>query len=91
MFSLVLFIGLSAGVSLPIALELVRATFSSAMRLRGLGLPVIWGGHLRAAYPAHQGASLPSRRRSRRSPRPCWWFYGALIIFSSGRRPFYEQ
>lgn len=41
MFSLVLLIGIGAGLSLPIAIELVRATFSSVVRLRGLGLPVI--------------------------------------------------
>ena len=41
MFSLVLLLGIGAGSSLPTAIELVRATFSSVVRLRGLGLPVI--------------------------------------------------
>jgi polysaccharide chain length determinant protein (PEP-CTERM system associated) len=41
MFSIVLLLGIGAGLSLPTAIELVRSTFSSVVRLRGLGLPVI--------------------------------------------------
>jgi uncharacterized protein involved in exopolysaccharide biosynthesis len=41
MFSLVLLVSIGAGVALPIAIELIRATFSSALKLRDLGLPVI--------------------------------------------------
>jgi len=41
MFSLVLVAAIGAGLAFPIALELFRSTFSSAVRLRSLGLPVI--------------------------------------------------
>ncbi len=41
MFSLVFILSLGVAVAFPIGLELVRATFSSSGRLRGLGLPVI--------------------------------------------------
>ena len=41
MFSLVLVMSIGVGLAFPIALEMVRSTFSSALRLRTLGLPVI--------------------------------------------------
>jgi polysaccharide chain length determinant protein (PEP-CTERM system associated) len=41
MFSLVLVMSIGVGLAIPIAIELFRSTFSSALRLRGLGLPVI--------------------------------------------------
>ena len=41
MFSLVLVMALGAGLAFPVAIELFRSTFSSALRLRTLGLPVI--------------------------------------------------
>jgi polysaccharide chain length determinant protein (PEP-CTERM system associated) len=41
MFSVVLVLSLGAGLAFPVAIELFRSTFSSALRLRGLGLPVI--------------------------------------------------
>jgi hypothetical protein len=40
MFSLVLVLGVGAGLALPIGLELMRGTYASASRLRVLGLPV---------------------------------------------------
>jgi len=61
MFSLVLLIGIGVGLSLPIALELLRATFSSVMRLRGLGLPVIRAVTLCAGREQH-GVSSPGPR-----------------------------
>src|ERR1051326_868955 len=41
MFSLVLVLSIGAGLAFPLAIEFVRSTFSSALRLRSLGLPVI--------------------------------------------------
>jgi polysaccharide chain length determinant protein (PEP-CTERM system associated) len=41
MFSLVLVMSIGVGLAFPIALEMFRSTFSSALRLRTLGLPVI--------------------------------------------------
>jgi polysaccharide chain length determinant protein (PEP-CTERM system associated) len=82
MFSLVLLVGIGAGACLPIAIELLQATFSSAFRLRGLGLPVIGsvtyvrrpGGRRRfiisAAGVAMTGAALLA-------------VYGALIVITS--------
>src|SRR5579871_1465310 len=41
MFSLVLVLSIGAGLAFPLAIEFFRSTFSSALRLRSLGLPVI--------------------------------------------------
>lgn len=41
MFSLVFLIGIGAGVGVPILIEQIRATFSSALSLRSMGLPVL--------------------------------------------------
>jgi len=53
MFSLVLVAAIGAGLAFPIALELFRSTFSSAVRLRSLGLPVIGA----VTYVRRPGAS----------------------------------
>lgn len=53
MFSLVLVGAIGAGLAFPLALELFRSTFSSAIRLRSLGLPVIGA----VTYVRRPGAS----------------------------------
>jgi polysaccharide chain length determinant protein (PEP-CTERM system associated) len=82
MFSLVLLIGIGVGVSLPIALELVRATFSSAMRLRGLGLPVIGA----VTFVRRPGATRGVIARAAGvviTASGLLVVYGALMLFSS--------
>lgn len=82
MFSLVLVLGIGVGVSLPIALELVRATFSSVMRLRGLGLPVIGA----VTFVRRPGATRGIIARATGilvAASALLVVYGALMIFSS--------
>jgi uncharacterized protein involved in exopolysaccharide biosynthesis len=82
MFSLVLLLGIGFGVSLPIAFELVRATFSSAMRLRGLGLPVIGA----VTFVRRPGATRGIIARATGvliTASGLLVVYGALMIFSS--------
>ncbi len=82
MFSLVLILGIGVGVSLPIALELVRATFSSVMRLRGLGLPVIGA----VTFVRRPGATRGLVARATGvlvAASALLVVYGALIIFST--------
>ncbi len=82
MFSLVLLLGIGFGVSLPIALELIRATFSSVMRLRGLGLPVIGA----VTFVRRPGATRGIIARATGvliTASGLLVVYGALMIFSS--------
>ena len=82
MFSLVLLVGIGAGLSVPIGLELVRATFSSVMRLRGLGLPVIGA----VTFVRRPGATRGLIARTTGvlvTASALLVVYGALIIFSS--------
>jgi polysaccharide chain length determinant protein (PEP-CTERM system associated) len=82
MFSLVLLIGIGVGVSLPIGLELVRATFSSAMRLRSLGLPVI-GAVTFVRRPGATRGVIAKGAGVLVAASGLLVVYGALIIFSS--------
>ena len=83
MFSVVLIIGIGAGLSLPIALELVRATFSSVMRLRGLGLPVI-GAVTFVRRPGATRSVLARGAAVLITASALLVVYGALMIFGSG-------
>ena len=83
MYSLVLLIGIGAGVTLPIALELVRATFSSVMRLRGMGLPVI-GAVTFVRRPGATRSVIARGAGILLTASALLVIYGALMIFNSG-------
>lgn len=83
MFSLVLLVGIGAGVSLPIAVEMVRATFSSAVRLRSLGLPVIGS----VTYVRRAGGSrgfIAGAAGVIVTASALLVVYGAIMVISSG-------
>lgn len=83
MFSVVLLIGIAAGVGLPIVIELVRATFSSAGRLRTLGLPVI-GAVTYARRPGATRGFIAGAMGAVATSGALLVVYGALMVLGSG-------
>jgi hypothetical protein len=83
MFSLVLLLGIGAGVALPIAVEFIRATFSSPGRLRGLGLPVI-GSITFARRPGPSRRLIAGTAAALVTSVALLVVYSALIAYSSG-------
>jgi polysaccharide chain length determinant protein (PEP-CTERM system associated) len=82
MFSLVLLLGIGAGASLPIALELIRSTFSSVAGLRGMGLPVI-GAVTFARRPGATRQLVAGTLGALVASVALLVVFGALLIFNS--------
>ena len=83
MFSVVLILSLGAGGCLPIGIELVRSTFSSAGRLRGLGLPVI-GAVTFVKRPGGTRRSIAGMAGVLVTGGALLVVYGALMVIGSG-------
>jgi polysaccharide chain length determinant protein (PEP-CTERM system associated) len=83
MFSLVLLVSIGAGVALPIAIELIRATFSSALKLRDLGLPVI-GAVTYVRRPGSTRSLIAGTAGIVVTGTALLVIYGALMIVGSG-------
>jgi len=84
MFSIVLLMGIGAGASIPIALELVRATFSSVARLRSLGLPVI-GSVTYVRRTSARRSFVTGAAGAVVAVATLLVIYGALLVFGDGR------
>jgi hypothetical protein len=83
MFSLVLLVSIGAGVALPIAIELVRATFASALKLRDLGLPVI-GAVTYVKRPGARRGMIAGTAGIVVMGTALLVVYGALMVVGSG-------
>jgi polysaccharide chain length determinant protein (PEP-CTERM system associated) len=83
MFSLVLVISIGAGIALPIAIELVRATFASALKLRDLGLPVI-GAVTYVRRPGSTRSMIAGAAGIIATATVLLVVYGALMVVGSG-------
>ena len=83
MFSLVLLISVGAGIAVPIAIELVRATFASVMKLRDLGLPVI-GAVTYVRRPGSRRGMIAGAAGIIVTGAALLVVYGALMVVGSG-------
>jgi len=83
MFSLVLVASIGVGIAFPLALELVRSTFSSALRLRSLGLPVI-GAVTFVRRPGATRGFVAGAAGIAVTFGALLVVYGALMVISSG-------
>jgi len=83
MFSLVLVMSIAAGLAIPIAIELFRSTFSSVVRLRSLGLPVI-GAVTYVRRPGARRGFITGTAGVAVTVAALLVVYGALMVIGTG-------